>query len=304
MNSQPKALNTLKPELSFDGVSGYSVQGQAVTLTIGQINNNRAEGNVSGSLVVELVGRAHDALHIPMVFATADLAPLFGGFCVQGVVQTVPFFEPQAGQWNLSLELREWCGSGYATIDRIEFAAPYLAACEVPSRPLVINSWVDNVVSVDFSAHNEPELLNDNTPVPALAGEAEIDSEEAALATTEAPPLVKQAVAKAPTKAPAKTGAKTVTKNQPVNAKVCKPEPQAPDAGVQKAARNKRVETEKLVVSVNHGSVKELTQVKGISERIAQMIIKGRPYKQVTDLLMLKGIGPKLLAKWKAFLTL
>ena len=57
-------------------------------------------------------------------------------------------------------------------------------------------------------------------------------------------------------------------------------------------------------VSVNHGRKKELAAVKGISEKLAVRIIAGRPYRSLDDLLAVKKMGRKKLAKVRPALTL
>jgi DNA uptake protein ComE-like DNA-binding protein len=51
------------------------------------------------------------------------------------------------------------------------------------------------------------------------------------------------------------------------------------------------------IVSVNTTPVDELAGVKGVSRPLAQAIVADRPYRSFTDLLRVKGMGPKLLAK-------
>jgi competence ComEA-like helix-hairpin-helix protein len=54
-------------------------------------------------------------------------------------------------------------------------------------------------------------------------------------------------------------------------------------------------------ISINTASVEELTQLKGVGEKIAESIIQFRkengPFKTVADLEMVKGIGPKILTE-------
>lgn len=61
-------------------------------------------------------------------------------------------------------------------------------------------------------------------------------------------------------------------------------------------------------VGINSADVKELTSLKGIGMKKAEAIVKYRndkgKFKKVDGLLMVKGIGPKLLEKIKADITL
>uniref|UniRef100_UPI0035BF8D65 ComEA family DNA-binding protein n=1 Tax=Sphaerotilus hippei TaxID=744406 RepID=UPI0035BF8D65 len=57
-------------------------------------------------------------------------------------------------------------------------------------------------------------------------------------------------------------------------------------------------------VSVNRGSVEQLSAVKGLGAAVARAIVAGRPHAQLDDLLAVRGIGPKLLERFRPFLTL
>lgn len=50
-------------------------------------------------------------------------------------------------------------------------------------------------------------------------------------------------------------------------------------------------------VSVNAASLEDLAQVKGLTRKVAEAVIKGRPYRSLDDLIHVKGMGPKLLSK-------
>ncbi|HEX5362465.1 MAG TPA: helix-hairpin-helix domain-containing protein [Fluviicoccus sp.] len=50
-------------------------------------------------------------------------------------------------------------------------------------------------------------------------------------------------------------------------------------------------------VSINHADVAALTVVKGVGARLATAIVAGRPYATLADLLRVKGMGEKLLAR-------
>ena len=57
-------------------------------------------------------------------------------------------------------------------------------------------------------------------------------------------------------------------------------------------------------VAINAASESELTAVKGLSPSLIQAIIAGRPYATLDDLVKVKGVGPKLLAKVRSRLRL
>jgi predicted flap endonuclease-1-like 5' DNA nuclease len=56
--------------------------------------------------------------------------------------------------------------------------------------------------------------------------------------------------------------------------------------------------------SVNQASEAELSKIKGLSAAVARAIIASRPYASLDELCRAKGMGSKLLAKVREFLTL
>lgn len=60
--------------------------------------------------------------------------------------------------------------------------------------------------------------------------------------------------------------------------------------------------------SINHASALELTSISGLGAKTAQFIVKYRnehgPFKDLKELLQIKGIGEKKLEKFKPFLIL
>ncbi|HKP56525.1 MAG TPA: helix-hairpin-helix domain-containing protein [Polyangiales bacterium] len=57
-------------------------------------------------------------------------------------------------------------------------------------------------------------------------------------------------------------------------------------------------------VSIMRASVEELANIKGLTKKIAQEIVKARPFVSLDELVKVRGIGPKLLAKLRSQLTL
>lgn len=61
-------------------------------------------------------------------------------------------------------------------------------------------------------------------------------------------------------------------------------------------------------ININTATAEELTQLKGVGEKIAASIVKYREdtglFKSVTDLGQIKGIGPKILADNADMLTI
>ena len=57
-------------------------------------------------------------------------------------------------------------------------------------------------------------------------------------------------------------------------------------------------------LAVKRATAAELAELKGLSRKVATEIVKGRPYKSIDALISVRGIGPKLLDKLRAGLTL
>ncbi|HEY6878463.1 MAG TPA: helix-hairpin-helix domain-containing protein [Polyangiales bacterium] len=57
-------------------------------------------------------------------------------------------------------------------------------------------------------------------------------------------------------------------------------------------------------VSISHASVQELAAVNGLNAKLAQQIVRARPFASLGDLTRVRGIGDKLLAKLRSELTL
>jgi competence protein ComEA len=53
-------------------------------------------------------------------------------------------------------------------------------------------------------------------------------------------------------------------------------------------------------VDINHADVAELASLPGVGSTIGTRIVTGRPYSEVDELIEVKGIGPKRLARIRA----
>jgi DNA uptake protein ComE-like DNA-binding protein len=124
------------PELG--GAVGYSIEGDSVVLSAGSVLNRRPEGNVSGSLCLELW-----ALGSPYAggtphghrLAVADLGNVFGQYHLPELTRRVAFTPPAPGRWHVVLLLREWTlASGYVTRDQRAFDVLYEQAAQVAER--------------------------------------------------------------------------------------------------------------------------------------------------------------------------
>lgn len=56
-------------------------------------------------------------------------------------------------------------------------------------------------------------------------------------------------------------------------------------------------------IDLNSASLEQLDTLPGVGPKTAQLIVAGRPYASVDDLLRVKGIGPVTLAKIKPLVT-
>ena len=61
-------------------------------------------------------------------------------------------------------------------------------------------------------------------------------------------------------------------------------------------------------ININTATAETLTQLKGVGEKLAESIVQFRkengPFKNVADLELVKGIGPKILADNADMLTI
>ncbi|MFH1896535.1 MAG: ComEA family DNA-binding protein [bacterium] len=58
------------------------------------------------------------------------------------------------------------------------------------------------------------------------------------------------------------------------------------------------------LVSINNASLAELDTLPGIGPAYAQRIVDGRPYGSISEVLKVKGIGPKTFEKIRDLITL
>ncbi len=91
-------------------------------------------------------------------------------------------------------------------------------------------------------------------------------------------------------------------KVRPPNAE---PQPAAtPDPAPVKARAKNKAKPEPKPVSINRASQSELAAVKGISRKVAEAIVENRPYRRLDELLEVKGLGKKAIAKLEGRITL
>ena len=70
-----------------------------------------------------------------------------------------------------------------------------------------------------------------------------------------------------------------------------------------RSSRATRISSAKRI-SVNKARVEDLAELKGLSKKLAEAIVKQRPFTSFDDLRRVKGMGPKVLAKVRSRLKL
>lgn len=157
-------------ELELQGNCGYEIQNDRVAIHIDRIANNRAPGHCSGTLSVELWaltrpygGGQFDGVAV----AGTRIGELHGEHLLSDCRYDLPFQEPPAGTWHMTLMLREWSDAGYVTRDYVSFSVPY----QVGATPVIPRT--DNVINVSFpgAAKNAPTAPAPDEPAPAAVAD-------------------------------------------------------------------------------------------------------------------------------------
>ena len=278
-DNQPNSF-AAHPSVYLSGDCGYAIDGNTITLNIEAINNDRSEGNLSGTLLLELrASRTGDRQQ--HVLTHTVLGTLAGQCFFPQCQHLLPFEEPPVGQWQLSLQLREWDGAEYQLVDSMTFACDYVVEPELD----VLNG--KNVIEVAFGSTAGSEEVKE-------AASKTTEPEKAALKQT---PVAKKTVAKKTVakKAPvsnkasgAKTTKATVAKNQAPAAQNQEPAAQAEVSETSSTTNS---------VNVNSATLAQLQSLAGVSRKLAEALVEGRPYYKAKDLLEVKGLGKKTLEK-------
>jgi competence ComEA-like helix-hairpin-helix protein len=275
------------PHLS--GSVGYRFEADQVVLQAGSVRNPRAPENLSGTLALELWalrypyegGSVGDGTRIAQV----ELGQLAGQQEQDGLEYRLQRCEPPAGEWQLALLLREWTEVGYQTRDYCNFPVAYRAEDTVREAQPSKEPQYAREVAVDA----EPAVRVVNAPVPV--------SEP--LRAPAAPKAAEPVKAAEPAKVVAAVKGATVKAAEP--AKAVAPAKAAEPAKVVASAPAARADGK---VSISTASVEALSAVKGLNLKLAQSIVRARPFSSLEDLKAVRGIGDKLLQKLRAQLTL
>src|SRR5262245_35021717 len=142
---------------ALEGAVGYAIDGDNVVLSAGSVLNRRPEGNVSGSLCLELWALAAPyAGGTPRGFrlGVAELGNVNGQYHLPQIERRVAFTPPASGRWHVALLLREWTvASGYVTRDQRAFDVLFDQAAPDAGRPAVEAAPVASVAPI-ASARN------------------------------------------------------------------------------------------------------------------------------------------------------
>lgn len=259
------------------GNVGYRIDGAFVQFSVERVENPRADTNRSGTLALELwalsesfTGGSFQGHHL----AGVEIGSINGQSDLTLQPIELGFIPPPEGVWRMVLMLREWTPKGYVTRDFTNFATNFVtpSVAENESVPGVETSAVtveNPAPAVDMSAPAvEPSAAPVATPTP--------------VAQAAAPVVIRAAeftVAKARVKKVGKTG---------VSAPRAK-------ASVEGAA---------TAVSINTASIEELAVVKGLSRKIAEEIVRKRPFTSLDDFRQVKGLGANARSKIRSKLRL
>jgi len=212
------------------------------------------------------------------VLATTDLGELYGQNFFPACQHVLPFQQPPVGSWRLSLQLREWDGEQALLCDSMTFDLPYVVEPQLE----VVEAAASTVVEVDFQ--RQQEAAADKEKTTAAAKDAAVAEKKPEVAKKPAVAKVAQPAVEAK---PAKPLSKAKAAAQPVKADA-KPTAKPAAPAVAKADD---------VVNVNNADVEAIAALEGVSKKLAQAVVDGRPYRLPKDLLKVKGFGKKTLDK-------
>ena len=117
----------------FEGQVDCQLHGAEAVLVADGIANPRADGNVSGTLSLELWAFAEaDASADGLRLAAAELGSVSGQFWLPAVERRVAFNEPPVGRYRMAMLLCEWTADGYVARDRRELGASYERQAPAP----------------------------------------------------------------------------------------------------------------------------------------------------------------------------
>lgn len=248
------------------GDVSYAHAAGFVTVRAERIENPRAASNLSGTLALELW-----ALDLPYFGGQFSGVPLAG--VELGRLEGQAWWSPVEHRLpvadvgagkHLTLMLREWTATGYVTRDYRSFVA------ERVSEPV-------------------GDLVPEPVPVQEELAKVSAPAEAATSATSATKPAQ-------PSVSAARPAARVQNQAQPPAA--------AAKTHVETESKGHAVPSEADLVSIEHGTLEQLAAVPGLNRKLAQEIIKARPFRTFEQLTRVRGVGEKTLRKLRAVLTL
>lgn len=163
------------PALTIRGTYGYTLRNGNININIGEIANQREQGNISGTLSIELwaLKQAYDGGNFNgFPVAGTTIGEIYGQHYISPLNFDLAFQAPPPGTWYLTLMLREWNGVAYETRDFVNFAVPYTAE----TKPTIVRSATDNIINVSFT-ETKKVTLPEAEPGQQLVNECSISSQ-------------------------------------------------------------------------------------------------------------------------------
>jgi competence ComEA-like helix-hairpin-helix protein len=93
-------------------------------------------------------------------------------------------------------------------------------------------------------------------------------------------------------------------KQTKASGKKAAPKTTAPQTPVAGSTSKEKTLSKTTLTSINKAKIGELAALNGVSLKLAQAIVDGRPYKKLQDLLEVKGMGKKIFEKLESTLSL
>jgi DNA uptake protein ComE-like DNA-binding protein len=180
---------------------------------------------------------------------------------------------------------------GGATLHDVELHAPAETLAEHAHLTVMLREWTaSGYVTRDYRNLVARAAAVAEQAAPAPLPEA---PKPAVVAAPVAEQVAPATAPEAPT--PAAVAAPAVS-DKPVAARATPSVPAATPAAVTEPAAG--------LVSVQHSTLDQLAKVPGLNRKLAQEIIKARPFKNLEQLKKVRGIGEATLRKLRAVLTL
>lgn len=262
------------PSLALEGAVDVQLRDDQAAVSVARVRNLRQPELLSGSISIELWATKEPysgGKPEGHWLGGMNLGQLLGQNSFESLQFNLEQLQRPEGGWAMSLLLREW--NGFEMITRDYRALPPLLASTVVSlADAKAEAKIDTKIEAKTEAKAEPKAEpKAEAEAPATsASEPETAAPKATAAakTTAAPATAAPAKAEAPAKTEA-----------PAKALISLP-------------------------SVNTSDAETLMLVKGISPRLAKLIVQGRPYEQLSDLSKVRGIGMKMVNKLRDQITL